>query len=378
MGKASVIMVLGSISIFLIVNLNMNNSVTQATETAVDHFAQVHARNTANSVAEMLLAQLGDNNNYRVTTRTTMSIFEGTAGYRVIDTTMDGENLIKLPIDVSFLGTTFKIDVFTQVAVGGFIPATVKAAITTNNPVETKGTIYVDGREHDINGNLIANSGTLAIWTTSAYSQGGSSTISGTLSEVDYGPYGKNSPGRENAYDATQVWPGGYPNDPDSILGGTANGFPSGTLKSVAQAGTNGSQYVTSPASLSYPLSGVTYIELPTTTSGNQNEWINANVNGSGILIIHNSATNATIKNINSGTFKGLIIADDIVHIHTTIIGAIIGITSSPSSGNCIGNGSGIVKYSSEAISQATSTVGSTTTEFGFGKKRLSIYAWYE
>jgi hypothetical protein len=118
----------------------------------------------------------------------------------------------------------------------------------------------------------------------------------------------------------------------------------------MAQSGANGGQYVTASASLTFPLSGVTYVEL---ASGDI--WQSMDFgNSSGVLIVHNSSTNAAIKNLNSGTFKGLIVADDIEKIHIQIIGAVIALGSSPS-GNCIGNGSGEILYSSAALTQAAS-----------------------
>ncbi len=57
-------------------------------------------------------------------------------------------------------------------------------------------------------------------------------------------------------------------------MGGTSAGFPSGFLKSYAQSGSGGSQYVTNPSSLTYPLTGVTYVEISGT-------WNSANITGS-------------------------------------------------------------------------------------------------
>ena len=89
----------------------------------------------------------------------------------------------------------------------------------------------------------------------------------------------------------------------------------------------------------------------------------------SGVLVVHNDSDNAAIKNLNSGTFKGLIIADDIEKIHTTIIGALISMTTSPS-GNCIGNGSGEILYSNAAL-QAASSVAS-------GGNLVTVASWFE
>jgi len=60
------------------------------------------------------------------------------------------------------------------------------------------------------------------------------------------------------------------------------------------------------------------------------------------------------MKNLNSGTFRGLLIADDIIHIHGTIVGAVVSLTPSPSSGNAIGNGSGFALFSNTNILKAT------------------------
>jgi hypothetical protein len=82
------------------------------------------------------------------------------------------------------------------------------------------------------------------------------------------------------------------------------------------------------------------------------------------------------MKNLNTGTFRGLIIADDIVHIHGTIIGALVSLTESPSEGNSIGNGTGFVLFSKEAILAASGFA--TNHNFGFRSKRIAIKYWFE
>ena len=228
----------------------------------------------------------------------------------------------------------------------------VRAAINANGPIETLGTLLVDGRDHDLTGALIADSGTLAISTKSTYVGDGNSDVAGTDSSggssSDISPLRVkfNRPALEPVIEwgAEATWD--MPLTPDTVLE-----VPDGTLKGVAMAGTGGSQYVTNPSSLTYPLSGVTYVELPSGT-----EWSPiVGLTGEGILIVHNSTTDATIKNFNSTLFTGLLIADDVVHIHSTIIGAVFVLTQLSSSGNCIGNGTGEVLFSREAIANATS-----------------------
>lgn len=152
--------------------------------------------------------------------------------------------------------------------------------------------------------------------------------------------------------------------------GGPDNGFPEGTLKSYAQSGAGGSQYVIDPSKLKTPLQGVTYVESPSGSS-----WQSMDITGSGILIVHNAARNAVMKNMNSGTYAGLMIVDDPIHIHANIIGALIALTSKPSEGNCIGNGNGTVLFSSQAITDATSSL---TGSGGGNGSASKVLAWWD
>ena len=117
--------------------------------------------------------------------------------------------------------------------------------------------------------------------------------------------------------------------------------------------GVNGSQYTTDPSTLTYPLRGITYVELP-----DMGSWspIDFGLYSSGILIVHNSQGNALMNNLNSGVFRGLIISDDMLHIHNLILGGVFLLTDHPRDGNCIGNGSGTLLMSKELILQALET----------------------
>jgi hypothetical protein len=83
----------------------------------------------------------------------------------------------------------------------------------------------------------------------------------------------------------------------------------------------------------------------------------------------------AILKNT-TGAFTGIIIADDIIHLHSDIIGAVISLTQNPSGGNTIGNSSGYVLYSKEALEGALMSV--RPRNFGFASNRLLIRHWYE
>ena len=100
---------------------------------------------------------------------------------------------------------------------------------------------------------------------------------------------------------------------------------------------------------------------------------------GKGILIVHNSDINALVENTQNHEFAGLLIVDDIVRIHNTILGAIFVLTPSPSQGDVIGNGNGFVLFSEEAVVNAISEIeNNSNIKYGFGKNRLAVKYWYE
>jgi hypothetical protein len=202
----------------------------------------------------------------------------------------------------------------------------------------------------------------------------GGATVGGTVGGIDYVPSDPAAPGllQENS-----PYPGGYPGTPDSVMGGAKYGFSEGTLKSIAQSGSGGSQYVTDPSLLTWPMSGVTYIELP---SGGA--MMNPDLNGEGILVIHNGAGNALLKNVNSGTFSGMIIADDIDGLKIDMIGALFCLTTTPSASQVIGNAQGSVKFSREAVKW---TIEQTQTRnpkkkqtVAAGGSEVNVIAWRE
>jgi hypothetical protein len=372
MSRYIFILVLSAILTYGVISLTANRTIDSSTSNAIDFYSYSMAVEVAKSGMQMAMSQLGDDPDWRLNTPQKVKCFDGTASFYVKDTIFAGNDLIKFYVDGSFNGVhhfiTAYVDKFP------LIPPAFKGAITTNNDVLTLGSLNVDGRNHTMSATLVPESGTYAIWTTHTVDQSGNSYLGGTSEGVDI-PLLKPADPRVIA--ELQNYPGGYPTSPDSILGGPAYGYPEGMLKSIAMTGINGSQYVTDPTLLSHPLSGITYVEL--TDEFPHNKWEDAEVEGSGLLVVHNTSTNALIWNMEYGTFVGLVIIDDIVHVHTTIVGALIVLTPNPSSGNTIGNSDGLVLYSTEAIRFALSqTDVPPKYNFGFGNNRLYIKYWYE
>jgi len=214
--------------------------------------------------------------------------------------------------------------------------AGVVGGITSNGPIAVNGTLDIDGRDHDLNCNVIPGGGVPGIYTNSTFEQGGNGEVGGFANGVEYPLSNPGDPAiiTTNGTEAVAT--------PDAAVG-----FSEGVLKHLAQAGIGGGQYVTDPSNLTLPLQGVTYVELPSGTTWQSSNMLTA---GTGVLVVHNSDINAILENTNGGTFTGLIIADDIVHLHNEIIGAIVTLTPNPSSGNVLGNGTGSVCYSSIAL----------------------------
>jgi hypothetical protein len=375
MSRFLLILLLGSFVTIGIISTTQNQNITNATENSAQSYSQTKARNAANSTVQMLMSQVADNENWRQTTPQTISIFGGSATYTVTDANHDGKDVVKYSVTSNINGESKQIIAYTAKNTSG-LPGGIKGAITTNNPVQTLGGLNVDGRNHKMDGTLVPSSGSYAIWSTNTVTQSGSSDLGGTSGTTDFVP---SNPGHPSIIAENQIYPGGFPNSPDKVLGGALNGFPDGTLKSIAQSGLNGSQYITDPKNVSLPLSGVTYLELDGKKDKDRT-WQSMDISGSGILIVHNSSTSTIMKNVNKGTFAGLMIVDDMVHIHADIIGAVVALTPSPSSGNCIGNGNGNVLYSTEAIQSAFKQIGinGSSLNYGFGNNRLHITNWLE
>jgi hypothetical protein len=197
----------------------------------------------------------------------------------------------------------------------------VRGAISANEDVELNGSISVDGRDHDADGNLIAGEpGTYGISSGGTINQTGSSDIGGN----GFAPTQPANPAaiQENA--TTDVY-----TTPEAALG-----LEPGSLDAYKTS--------SEPAT---PFNGIVYF---TGNEWNAPNFGSASAPSTGILIVHNTSASAVLKNIH-GTFKGLIIADDLIHINgdAEIIGGVI---LQKSTGNTVGNGSALVKFSSAVL----------------------------
>ena len=371
-GRAVIFVILAMFIIVGVITQRINASGKAQTENAISYYNRQMGKNIAQTGVSMALRKLADNNAWRTgfaSSGSPMDLFDGK-----VYVTLGDINFFSKPV-VSITSISImaggKPEERRDTSIAYVLKPTTNStrflgAITANNNVTTLGTLNVDGRDHDTSGAVIPLNGTYGVWTTGTLNQSGSSDIGGTsTTPLDFPP---SDPPNPNIIAASQSYAGGYPGTPDSLFGGASNGYPEGTFKSIAMSRIGGSQYVTNPGSLVYPLRGVTYVELP---SGNT--WNSAVITGSGILIVHNSNKNALIKDL-SGTFKGILVADDIDKIHSDIYGVVVSLTPAPASGNTIGNGNGNVYFSRQAISNASTSFLNT----GLSGSENSVIAWWE
>jgi hypothetical protein len=366
-GKAILFLVVGIVITCAVIFRNIEAGGTAIEENFNGALLNQAGRNIAQTGVCMGLRKLADSSAWR-RGFPTMNLLGGSVRVLLFDTTFKGTNVVRVTgIATTSIGSSSQAsDTCIAYVFKGPGPIPLKGAVTTNAATKFGGGITVDGRDHDTSGALIPNSGTFGAWSTSTISIGGTSTIAGTtMFGVDKSPAGKldTSITRQN-----QTLAGGFPTTPDQVAGGSANGYPDGTLKSFAQSHLSGGQYVTNPSGLTYPLSGVTYVELASGAT-----W-SPRLSGNGILIVHNTSVNATLKQP-SGSFTGIIMTDDLTNLSGLIlIGAIVQMTPTPSS-LLFGSSNGAVTFSRAAILNATKSIGGTG---GTNGSASNVLAWWE
>jgi len=395
MGKAALIIVLGSILLYTVFNSNINSSMNLGYDVAVDRFSEVQARHTAYSMINILLSRLADDGSYRAESPVTEDLFSGTATYRVLDTifvTPDTIQLVKIVATSNYNGETYSITTYTQAA--GWVPPPVRGAWTANADLNnTISDMYIDGRDHDLDGNIIPGAGQPAVSSATTFTNMDNAKIGGTYDGVDYP---MTYPENPLVIEQNHSWDGGFPTTPDEILG-----YPEGTLKAIAQSGVEGSQYVLNPGKtidgddLNFPISGVTYIEI---TDGKETEWKSATITepDRGILVIRAPDGSSRAKGVKMDEteepFIGLLITDYSFHHHLDILGAVIQLSPNlEDDKNCNGNEDHWVYFSSEAIIAATEVVAKETgltgnsaeaiyfgTAGAIGSGRQKVVHWWE
>ncbi len=357
-GRALLVTIGGIMIISNSVFLNITGNSNAIGDTVSNNYSQYVSKSISQSGMNLALLQIRKNPSWR-DGLSSLSVMDGVLDVSVATTYYRGKYALKvMSIGRINPGTSEeRSDTSVAYMTQPFVPPPVKAALTSDHSVELNDGMILDGRDHTAAGVLTnPGGGTIGLYTKGSLIQG-SGLAGGSAAGVDYVPSTHPNP---QMVQTNQTPPDGYPNTPDSVMGGAPYGFPAGTLKAIAQSGINGSQYVTNPSSLKFPLKGVTYVDF-----GGQ--WEGKTISGSGIFILHNSGSSSECENM-KGSFTGLFIGDEIKHINADIIGAVINLKGNSTD---IGNGTGSILYSSEVLKSLGAITGGDYVLGGNNKPKL-------
>jgi hypothetical protein len=244
---------------------------------------------------------------------------------------------------ISSTGTVGGLSRIVTVQTEGSLPSSVQGAVTVNSSVNTSGNITIDGRDHDADGNLTGDPGSNGISAAGLITQTGSSDIGGNGIAPAHPASAGSMQQSVNPFPSTEPW---------DVLGVSQAWFQNNVPVQVIPPPQN--------------FSGIYYYNPP------GGEWKPADLgNSSGILIVHNPSNSATMKNLH-GTFKGLIITDQMTHINgdAAIYGAVV---TTNQVGNTLGNGDALVAFSREILK----ALGSLVPTDGW-KKTIKASSWQE
>ena len=347
MGKAILIVLVGSILLLASIIINVNNRIMDATNSTYKNFNDEQARNISNSMMQMIYTTFYDSTDWRVNSTASNSFFNGTCTYTIKDSIFEADSVVKITVNSVFAGSTNTlISYIPKTTGGGWVPQVMRAAwIADGNLNHTISNMNIDGRDHSLTGTVISKTGARGVSTGGAFTNTFSAMIGGTKDSVDY-PL--SYPANSNVVEQNYNWGGTFPTSPDKILG-----YPEGTLKMIAKTGANGSQYVTDVKNLHFPVSGITYIEVPGGKTYSLNFGTKLNT---GMVIWHNTTNNASLVGIQSSLpFRGILVGDFGFHYHLDVIGAIVLLSPNLElNATCNGNNGHSVLYSSAAIKNAT------------------------
>lgn len=216
------------------------------------------------------------------------------------------------------------IEVIAQIEPDLKIPfPPIRGAVTARSRITVKGNIEIDGRDYDSTNTLITPvAGTYGVSTCDSVFLVGSASVGGNT----VAPVGtKTFPSVQTEVAQERAPIDSTFDSPEAFLG-----LPPGALNS----------YRSSDPNLP-PFRGLIYKTVDVGPVHFDNSY--------GILIVHNSSKDAELM-INTGTFRGLIIADKMGKIagNAAILGAVV--TLAEGEVSTFGTGSAVIHYSSQIL----------------------------
>lgn len=175
MARFVILIILGGFISLGIVSITQNNLVSQGTTNAVNTFSSEQARSISESMASMIISQLADSNNLRVTSPVSKSFFGGSTSYTIKDTIIIPDSLIKISIASTYNGVQNMLTVYTnKVVLGNQLPPFLNYALLTNGDLSMKGNALIEANPPKTYNANVHTNGTFT-------GKGGSYNIAGFL-----------------------------------------------------------------------------------------------------------------------------------------------------------------------------------------------------
>ena len=150
MGKTVLIYVLGTLSIFVMINGNLSNTVLDQSKSSYGYYAEVQVRDIGNTMIELLTSQLADSISYRVTQPASKSFFDGQVTYTVKDTVVAPDSMVKISVSATYFGQTKNMFCFRRHRIRNQRHCFLDlfhfkvVAVTGNINQNTRGAFYAD------------------------------------------------------------------------------------------------------------------------------------------------------------------------------------------------------------------------------------------
>lgn len=159
MGKTVLIYVLGTLSIFILLNANLTGTILDQSKSSYGYYAEVQARDIGNTMIEMLTSQLADSISFRVTSPASKSFFNGQVTYTVKDTVVSPDSLVKISVSATYFGQTKNMfSLVKKPGSGGPVPPPAfNYAVFSNGNLQLSGNADIQAENHAWNANVHTN-----------------------------------------------------------------------------------------------------------------------------------------------------------------------------------------------------------------------------
>lgn len=159
MGKTVLIYLLGTLSVFAVINFNVNNALLNQSTSSYSYYAELRTRDIGNSMVEMLTSELADSIQFRVTSPTTKNLFGGQAVYTVRDTVVSPDSMVKISVTATYFGQTKKmVSMMKKPGSGGPVPPPAfNYAVFSNGNLQLSGNAEIQSENNAWNANVHTN-----------------------------------------------------------------------------------------------------------------------------------------------------------------------------------------------------------------------------